>query len=63
MEDCVHLKACRRLQKIFKGAFYGAHVARNCNEDCSAYQDYETVIEEEKPAWWDWYNSCRNDLS
>ena len=37
MEDCIHLKACRRLQKLFRGKFYGANVSRNCDEDCTAY--------------------------
>lgn len=35
MEDCIHLKACRRIQKIGKGN--GHSFARKCTEDCSAY--------------------------
>lgn len=33
MEDCVHLKACRRLVKIFK-----TKECRGCNENCTAYE-------------------------
>ena len=50
MEDCIHLRACRRLQKIFEGKFYGARVSRQCNEDCTAYQDYCDVVHDEMPA-------------
>ena len=35
MEDCIHLKACRRLQKIGKSK--GHIFARSCNTECSAY--------------------------
>lgn len=35
MEDCIHLKACRRLQKI--GRSKGHAFGRNCTADCSAY--------------------------
>ena len=35
MEDCIHLKACRRLQKI--GRSKGHTFGRNCTEDCTAY--------------------------
>ena len=35
MEDCIHLKACRRLQKI--GRSKGHTFGRNCTTDCSAY--------------------------
>ncbi len=35
MDDCIHLKACRRLQKI--GRSKGHTFGRNCTEDCSAY--------------------------
>ena len=37
MEDCIHLKACRRLQKLFRGKFYGANVSRGCDKNCTAY--------------------------
>lgn len=36
MEDCIHLKACRRLQKLERKN--GMFVPRSCNEDCTAYQ-------------------------
>lgn len=35
MEDCIHLKACRRLQKIGKSK--GHTFGRSCTEDCTAY--------------------------
>ena len=35
MADCIHLKACRRVQKI--GRSKGHTFARNCNPECSAY--------------------------
>ena len=35
MEDCIHLKACRRVQKIGKSK--GHIFCRNCNAECSAY--------------------------
>lgn len=39
MEDCIHLRACRRLQKIAKGK--GFTFARGCTADCTAYEgDY-----------------------
>lgn len=36
-EDCIHLKACRRLQKICRTK-YDIKVGRSCNKDCSAYE-------------------------
>ena len=35
MQDCIHLKACRRLQKIGRGK--GHSFSRDCDENCSAY--------------------------
>lgn len=35
MEDCIHLKACRRVQRIGKNL--RLNVPRYCTEDCSAY--------------------------
>ena len=35
MEDCIHLKACRRLQQIGKSK--GHIFTRSCNTECSAY--------------------------
>ena len=37
MDDCIHLKACRRYAKIIKREMHGACVPRDCNEDCTAY--------------------------
>ncbi len=36
-KDCIHLKACRRLQKLTKKN-YGVQVARYCTPDCTAYE-------------------------
>ena len=36
MDDCIHLKACRRIQQI--GKKYRLNVPRYCTEDCTAYQ-------------------------
>jgi hypothetical protein len=35
MEDCIHLKACRRIQAI--GKSHRLLVPRYCTEDCTAY--------------------------
>jgi hypothetical protein len=35
MEDCIHLMACRRIQKI--GKSLRLNVPRYCTEECSAY--------------------------
>ena len=35
MYDCIHLKACRRVQRIGKNR--GLKVPRYCYEECSAY--------------------------
>lgn len=37
MDDCIHLKACRRYAKIIKKEMHGACVPRGCNETCTAY--------------------------
>lgn len=42
MEDCIHLKACRRIQAI--GRKHRLMVPRYCTEDCTAYQSGDTVI-------------------
>lgn len=37
MNDCIHLKACRRMSKrIIK--IIGLKISRGCNEECTAYQ-------------------------
>ena len=35
MEDCIHLKACRRIQAI--GRTHRLMVPRYCTEECTAY--------------------------
>jgi len=42
MDDCIHLKACRRIQKI--GRTHRLMVPRYCTEECSCYisRDEET---------------------
>lgn len=39
-QNCIHLRACRRLCKIAK-QYYKPINNRNCNEDCSAYEPDE----------------------
>ncbi len=41
MDDCIHLKACRRVQKIGKSK--RLIVPRYCTEDCSAYETAEEI--------------------
>ena len=36
--DCIHLKACRRMQKI-----YGHQKSRGCSKECSAYNSLGEV--------------------
>ena len=36
-EDCIHLKACRRLCKMIRKD-YKLAFCRRCNENCSAYE-------------------------
>ena len=43
MEDCIHLKACRRVQAI--GRKHRLIVPRYCTNDCTAYQSGKTIIE------------------
>ena len=48
MEDCIHLKACRRIQAI--GRKHRLIVPRYCTEDCTAYEskpDSKLYTEEE----------------
>lgn len=42
MEDCIHLKACRRVQAI--GRKHRLMVPRYCTEECSAYRNADEVI-------------------
>ena len=45
-EDCIHLKACRRLCKLFKMK-NGETFSRGCNKDtCSAYETKEGFAED-----------------
>lgn len=43
MEDCIHLKACRRVQAI--GRKHRLIVPRYCTEDCTAYRSKDEIIE------------------
>ena len=45
MEDCIHLKACRRMQKIIKSRYTGLQIARHCTEECSAYETFAKGID------------------
>lgn len=40
MEDCIHLKACRRVQAI--GRKHRLLVPRYCTEECTAYKSANT---------------------
>lgn len=44
MNDCIHLKACRRVQAI--GKKHRLIVPRYCTEDCTAYTSMGEVLEE-----------------
>lgn len=46
MEDCIHLKACRRLQAI--GRKHRLMVPRYCTEDCTAYEPEKKLYTEEQ---------------
>ena len=41
-EDCIHLKACRRLSKRLRAK--GITIGRGCNESCTAYETLEEAI-------------------
>lgn len=43
-QDCIHLKACRRMAKIYKSNG-SKFVARGCNEDCSAYLTADEIAD------------------
>ena len=43
MNDCIHLKACRRVQAI--GKKHGLLVPRYCTEDCTAYRSKDEIVE------------------
>lgn len=43
MEDCIHLKACRRVQAI--GRKHRLIVPRYCTENCTAYRSKDEIIE------------------
>jgi len=45
-EDCIHLKACRRVQKIAKAKYTGLCIPRHCDADCTCYQTLEEFLEE-----------------
>ena len=45
IDDCIHLKACRRIMKIAKSK--GFTFARSCDNECTAYQsesDYQSEL-------------------
>lgn len=44
MCDCIHLKACRRVQKI--GKAQGHSFGRHCTEECTAYMGKDEVAKE-----------------
>lgn len=44
MDDCVHLKACRRIQAI--GRKHRLLVPRYCTEECSAYRNINDIVKE-----------------
>ena len=44
MEDCIHLKACRRVQAI--GKTHRLMVPRYCDKDCTAYRSGDDVVKE-----------------
>ena len=48
MDDCIHLKACRRVQAI--GRSHRLMVPRYCTEDCSAYTKIDDIDETIKDA-------------
>ena len=46
MDDCIHLRACRRIMKIAKSKGYV--FSRSCNNECTAYEsesDYQSRLE------------------
>lgn len=45
MDDCIHLKACRRLTKIAKRDT-GRIITRGCNAQCTAYMTNDDYVEE-----------------
>ena len=48
MEDCVHLKACRRVQAI--GKKHRLLVPRYCTEECSVYVSGKEIKDEVETA-------------
>lgn len=48
-QDCIHLRACRRINAIANKHLYGTKgtqkMSRGCNTDCSCYQSYEELDE------------------
>lgn len=44
MEDCAHLHACRRLQKMYKEM--GVRKSRGCDESCTAYENKKEFVRE-----------------
>lgn len=48
MDDCIHLKACRRVQAI--GKKHRLMVPRYCTAECNAYTSMDAVFETVKDA-------------
>lgn len=44
MDDCIHLKACRRYSKIVKSKEKKC-ISRGCDDSCSAYETIEDIID------------------
>ena len=51
MDDCIHLKACRRVQII--GRTHRLLVPRYCTEDCTAYEPAKSHGKWEYTQWWE----------
>lgn len=49
-DDCIHLKACRRLCRLAE-AQTGEILTRGCNERCTAYQTEHAFINDSEQAF------------
>ncbi len=41
LDDCIHLHACRRVQRIGKSRWH--NIPRYCNEDCECYKSQNEI--------------------
>ena len=48
-EECIHIKACRRLCKIARGE--GKNITRYCSRECSAYEVMDYFLGEWAPQY------------